>query len=89
MSFALESVPEIMLGVAVEAVMLAIVGGVIYRTLAGRFLVPKREVILPNQSGVIVQDERTVRVVGPGPCWIRPKQRIVLCDMRPRPIARR
>ncbi|HEY5329992.1 MAG TPA: SPFH domain-containing protein [Acidobacteriaceae bacterium] len=83
---ALESASEIIVGVGVEAVLFAIVLAVIYRFLSGRFLVPKREIVLPNQRGVIVEGERVVRVAEPGTCWVRPKQRIILCDMRDRPM---
>jgi len=82
----LESVPEIIAGVAVEVVLLGIFAGVIYRFFSGRFLIPKREIVLPNQRGVIVQGDKVVRVAEPGTCWVRPKQRIILCDMRPRPL---
>jgi regulator of protease activity HflC (stomatin/prohibitin superfamily) len=81
-----DSIPEIVAGVAVEVVVFGIVAGVIYRFLSGRFLIPKREIVLPNQRGVVVQGENILRVAEPGSCWIRPKQRIVLCDMRPRPL---
>ncbi len=79
----LDSIPEIVAGVAVEVVVFGIAVGVIYRFFSGRFLIPKREIILPNQRGVVVQGENILRVAEPGSCWIRPKQRIVLCDMRP------
>jgi hypothetical protein len=63
---AFESIPEIVAGVAVEVVMFAIFAGVIYRFFSGRFVIPKREIVLPNQRGVIVEGERIVRVAEPG-----------------------
>jgi regulator of protease activity HflC (stomatin/prohibitin superfamily) len=83
---AFESVPEIMIGVAVEVAIFALFAGVIYRFFSGRFLIPKREIVLPNQRGVLVERERIIRVAEPGVCWVRPKQRIILCDMRSRPL---
>lgn len=81
-----ESVPEIAVSVALELSMATIVGVIIYRALAGRFIIPKRHTVLPNQRGVIVQGESVVRVAGPGTAWLRPKQRIIMCDARPRPL---
>jgi|GEM_PF-2444313 len=86
MKMALESLPEIMTGVAVEVAIFALFAGVIYRFFSGRFLIPKREIVLPNQRGVLVEGDRIVRVAVPGVCWVRPKQRIILCDMRSRPL---
>jgi len=57
---------------------------VLYRLVAGKFLLPKREFVLPNQNGVLVKGEQFVRVLKPGSHWVRPKERILLCDMRPR-----
>jgi hypothetical protein len=82
----LDSIPEIVAGVAVEVLVFGIAASVLFRFLSGRFLVPKREIVLPNQRGLIVQGEEILRVAEPGTCWIRPKQRIILCDMRPRPL---
>lgn len=82
----LESVSEIVAGVAVEVGLLVMVAGVVYRFLSGRFLIPKREMVLPNQRGVIVEGDRIVRIAEPGTAWVRPKQHIILCDMRVRPI---
>jgi hypothetical protein len=82
----LDSIPEIVAGVAVEVAVFGIAVGVLYRFCSGRFLVPKREIVLPNQRGVIVQGEKIVRVAEPGTCWIRPRQHIIVCDMRPRPL---
>ena len=81
-----ESVPEIAIGVAVELVVFVVAAFVVYRLFSGRFLIPKREIILPNQRGVVVQEDRVVRVNGPGTCWLRPRQRVVLVDMRPKPL---
>jgi hypothetical protein len=82
----LDSIPEIVAGTAVEVLVFGIAASVLFRFLSGRFLVPRREIVLPNQRGVIVQGERIVRVAEPGTCWIRPKQHIIVCDMRPRPL---
>jgi hypothetical protein len=85
MSF-MESASEILTGIAVEVGLLIVVLGTVFRLLSGKFLVPSRMVILPNQRGVIVQGDRVLRVADPGTCWVRPKQRVVLCDMRIRSL---
>jgi hypothetical protein len=85
MSF-MESTPEILTGIAVEVGLFVLVLGTVFRLLSGKFLVPSRMVILPNQRGVIVQGDRVVRVAEPGTCWVRPNQRVVLCDMRIRSL---
>jgi regulator of protease activity HflC (stomatin/prohibitin superfamily) len=82
----MESTPEILTGIAVEVGLLVLVLGTVFRLLSGKFLVPSRMVILPNQRGVIVQGDRVVRVAEPGTCWVRPDQRVVLCDMRIRSL---
>jgi regulator of protease activity HflC (stomatin/prohibitin superfamily) len=80
----LDSVPEIVAGVSVDGILLGICLGLIYRFFSGKFLIPAKHFVLPNQNGVIVQGEQVLRVAQPGRCWVRPKQRIILCDMRPR-----
>jgi len=82
----MSTVLEDVLGVAVEGFLLAAFAGTLYRLMSGRFLIPKRTSILPYECGVVVKGSQTIKTVGPGTCWIRPKQRIVLCDMRPRPL---
>ena len=82
----LESVPEIAAGVAVELGIFTMAAFVVFRLFSGRFLVPRREIILPNQRGVVVQGDQIVRVVEPGTCWLRPRQRVVLIDVRPKPL---
>lgn len=82
----MNSVPEIIGGVAVELGLAVLFGVTAYRLLAGRFLIPKREMVLPNQRGVIVQGDRQLRVVEPGRCWVRPGQKLILCDARPRKL---
>jgi hypothetical protein len=82
----LESASEVAVGVAVEAVMFSIAVAVAYRFLAGRFLFPKREIILPNQRGVVVKGDQIVRIAEPGSCWLLPKQKVILLDMRAKPL---
>lgn len=82
----MNSVPEIIGGVAVELGLAVLFGVTAYRLLAGRFLIPKSEMVLPNQRGVIVQGDRQLRVVEPGRCWVRPGQKLILCDARPRKL---
>jgi regulator of protease activity HflC (stomatin/prohibitin superfamily) len=82
----MESTSEILTGIAVELGLLVLVLGTVFRLLSGKFFVPSRMVILPNQRGVIVQGDRIIRVAEPGTCWVRPNQRVVLCDMRIRSL---
>ena len=82
----MESVGEIAMGVVVELGVAAIAGGVIYRFFAGRFLIPKREIILPGQRGVLVRGEEHIRVIEPGACWVRPRQKLLLFDVRSRTL---
>ncbi len=82
----LEHILEVVAGVGVEAFIFAMALLVLYRFIGGRFLIPKREIILPNQRGVVVRDDQIVRVAGPGSCWVRPRQRLVLIDARPKPL---
>jgi hypothetical protein len=82
----MESAAEIAGGVLVELVVLGIAAAVLYRYLAGRFLIPKREIVLPQQRGVLVAGDRQLRTVEPGRCWVRPGQKLLLCDVRPRKL---
>jgi regulator of protease activity HflC (stomatin/prohibitin superfamily) len=77
---------DLIIGVLVELSILSFAVAVLYRLMAGKFLFPKRESVLPYQSGVIVKGDQVMRIVSPGPCWIRPRERLVLCDIRPRPL---
>jgi regulator of protease activity HflC (stomatin/prohibitin superfamily) len=82
----LESASEIASGIVGALFVFVLFATGIYRLLAGRFILPKRQVILPNQTAVVVKGDRTIRVAGPGGCWVRPGQSLVPCDMRPRPL---
>ena len=82
----MDSAAEIAAGVLVELVVAGILLAVLYRNLAGRFLIPKREMVLPDQRGVIVAGDRQLRTVEPGRCWVRPGQKLLLCDVRPRKL---
>jgi hypothetical protein len=82
----MNSTSEFLADVALDLGLLGVVLVTLFRLLSGKFLVPSRMVILPNQRGVIVQGDRVVRVAEPGTCWVRPNQRVVLCDMRMRSL---
>jgi regulator of protease activity HflC (stomatin/prohibitin superfamily) len=86
MAMAMESTLEIAVGIGVEVFILLIVLAVLYRFFAGRFLIPKREGVLPNQLAILVHGEEQVKVVGPGSHWIRPGRKLILCDARPRSL---
>jgi hypothetical protein len=78
----MEPVLQTLSGFVFLLVLLAIV---LSRVLTGRVF-PKREIILPNQRGVLVKNDEVVRVAGPGVCWVQPRQRLVLIDARPKPL---
>jgi hypothetical protein len=82
----MNSTSEFLADVALDLGLLGVVLVTLFRLLSGKFLVPSRMVILPNQRGVIVQGDRVVRVAEPGTCWVRPNQRVVLCEMRMRSL---
>ena len=82
----MEHILEITVGVAVEVLIFGLALLLLYRFLGGRFLLPKREIVLPNQRAVVVKGDQVVRVAGPGTCWVRPRQRLVLIDARPKPL---
>jgi regulator of protease activity HflC (stomatin/prohibitin superfamily) len=77
---------DIIVGVLVEIFVAVVALSVTYRLLAGRFLVPKREIIPPFHHGVIYRGDHPVRVCKSGSCWLRAGQRVVTSDMRPRPL---
>jgi hypothetical protein len=80
------SLVEIVAGTAVEVVLFGIAGGILYRVW-GKFLpTPKRHLVPPFHTGVILESGRAERVVGPGGYWISSKRALVLCDMRARPF---
>lgn len=77
---------DLITGILLDLSIFGFAVAVIYRVLGGKFLLPKRESVLPYQNGVIVRGDQVLRVVPPGACWVRPKERVVLCDIRPRPL---
>lgn len=84
MALFLESGLEVGIGVAVEGGILGLAAAFLYRALAGRFLIPRRETIAAHHVGVITHASRPVRVAVAGTCWIRPGEKLTLVDVRPR-----
>ena len=80
------SVKDVAIGIVVEAGIFSLAGAFVYRTLAGRFLIPKREMVLLFQKGVLLRGDQRVRVVEPGTCWVRPGHKLILCDVRARAL---
>jgi len=77
---------EIVAGVSVEVILSAMALGLLYRIWGGVFRVPKKHTIFPFQRGVLLNGEDVEKVLRPGSHWIRPKQTLVICDMRPKPF---
>lgn len=77
---------EIAAGVAVESVFVAVALAVLYRLWGWFFPVPKRRVVEAFQRGVVLREGRVERILSPGAHWIRPKQTLVVCDVRPTPF---
>jgi len=66
----MSSAVEIAAGAAVEIVLIGIAGGILYRVW-GKFLpTPKRLLVPPFHSGVILLGGKAERLVGPGAYWI-------------------
>lgn len=77
---------EVAVGVAVEVVIIAIAGGVLYSIWGKVFGAPQRRVILPFQRGVILQAGHVEKTLEPGAHWISNKRTLLLCDMRATPF---
>jgi regulator of protease activity HflC (stomatin/prohibitin superfamily) len=77
---------EVVAGVAVEIIFVALAAGLLVRIWGRFFAVPQRQKVLAYQRGVVLRGEVVDKVIGPGVHWIRPKQTLVLCDMRARPF---
>jgi regulator of protease activity HflC (stomatin/prohibitin superfamily) len=60
--------------------------GLIYRVWSWFLPVPKRQLVRPFQSGVVLRDGGVEKVLTPGSYWITPKRALLLCDMRPTPF---
>jgi len=80
------NIADTIAGILAELFVAVVALSVMYRLLAGRFLIPKREIVPPFHNGVIYRGDQPVRVCKSGPCWLRAGQRIVTSDMRPRPL---
>jgi SPFH domain / Band 7 family len=77
---------DVLIGVAVEISLAAIVLGVIYRVLGSPLGLFKLNKIQPFQRGVLMKGEVVDRVLEPGTHWIWSKKTIFLCDTRPKPF---
>lgn len=77
---------EIVAGITVELVFVALAIGLLYRVWGRVFAIPQRRVILPFQKGVLLQATQVVKTLDPGMYWISPKRTLFLCDMRPVPF---
>jgi regulator of protease activity HflC (stomatin/prohibitin superfamily) len=82
----MSSFGEIAVGAAVEIVLVGIAGGILYRVWGKFHPTPKRQIVPPFHSGVILLGGQAERVVGPGAYWISSKRTLVLCDMRAKPF---
>ena len=49
----------------------------LYRALAGRFLIPKREIALPYHRGVLIKKNGQTKVVEAGRRWVWPGERLI------------
>jgi regulator of protease activity HflC (stomatin/prohibitin superfamily) len=77
---------DLLVGVAVETCLGAIVLGVIYRVMGSPLGLFKLNKIQPFQRGVLMKGEVVDRVLEPGTHWIWSKRTIFLCDTRPKPF---
>ena len=80
------SAGEIAIGVLVESAIALGIGGLLYRAFAGRFLIPKRETVLPYHRAVLIKKSGETKVVGSGRRWVRPGEKLITCDARPRTL---
>jgi regulator of protease activity HflC (stomatin/prohibitin superfamily) len=77
---------EIAAGAAVELILVTIAFAVLYRVWGWFFAVPKRQLVHAFQCGVVLREGQVEKVLTPGAYWITPKQKLVLCDVRPTPF---
>ncbi len=77
---------EVVVGVVVELVLIAIVLGVLYRIWGGVLKLPRRQSVQAFQRAVLHCDGRVERVLGPGSHWVSSKKSVFLCDVRPSPF---
>jgi regulator of protease activity HflC (stomatin/prohibitin superfamily) len=77
---------EIAIGVTVELFFAALAVGLLYRVWGKVFAIPKRQVVLAFQQGVVLQGGQVEKILGPGSYWITPKRSLLLCDMRMKPF---
>lgn len=75
---------EVAVGVAVEVVIIAIAGGVLYSIWGKVFGAPQRRVILPFQRNS--SSRQVEKTLEPGAHWISNKRTLLLCDMRATPF---
>jgi len=77
---------DLIIGILTLAVIAAIALGVIYRLWGQIFSVPRRHVVLPFQKGVVMRGGSVDKILEPGSHWLKPKQILMPCDMRPKPF---
>jgi regulator of protease activity HflC (stomatin/prohibitin superfamily) len=77
---------EVVTGIAVEIVFVALAAGLLVRIWGRFFAMPQRLKVLAYQRGVVLRGVETDKIVEPGMHWIKPKQTLVLCDVRARPF---
>lgn len=80
------SIKDVLIGGAVEVVIIAFAAGLLYRVWGIFFTLPRRQVILPYQTGVRVRNGQTLSLLAPGMYWATVKRPVLVCDMRPRPF---
>ncbi len=77
---------EIAAGVAIEVLIFALAGGILFR-LWGRFLpLPNRATVPAFHLGVVLRSGKVEHVRSSGSYWLTPGRSIILCDFRPRPF---
>ena len=77
---------EFAAGVAVEVLLFALAGGVLFRLWGHLLPLPRRNTIPAFHQGVILRHGKVEGVRGAGSFWLTPGRSIMLCDLRPRPF---
>lgn len=82
----MSSVSEVAAGFGLDLLIVAVALGLLYRLWGAVLPLPRRQMIVEFQRGVVLRNGRVEKVLDTGVHWISPRRTLVVCDMRRKPF---
>ena len=77
---------DVAAGVGLELLIVVVALGLIYRLWGALLPLPRRQLIVEFQRGVVLKNGRVEKLLNTGVHWISSRRTLVVCDMRRKPF---